>query len=97
VFFENSDGDAGAGEEEAEHHACRASADDAAGGGVRMGGGGHLVVERSKRVGVRQKEFLNWIEQRGVGRARFNASLMRSENCYACAFLCFCCRSGWGS
>ena len=33
VFFEEGDGDALAGEEIAEHDACRASADDAAGGG----------------------------------------------------------------
>ena len=32
VFFEDGDGDALAGQEVAEHDACRASADDAAGG-----------------------------------------------------------------
>jgi hypothetical protein len=32
VLFEDGDGDAGAGEQEAEHDSGRASADDAAGG-----------------------------------------------------------------
>ena len=59
VLFKDGDGDAGAGEEEAEHHAGGATADDAAGGGVRIGGGGHVAVERSKRVEARQKEFLD--------------------------------------
>ena len=35
VLFEDGDGDAGAGEQVAEHHACRTSADDAAGGLMR--------------------------------------------------------------
>ena len=42
VFFEDGDGDALAGEQEAEHDACGASADDAAGGGGRVEGGRHL-------------------------------------------------------
>ena len=36
VFFEDSDGDALAGEKKAEHDACWASADNAAGGGERV-------------------------------------------------------------
>ena len=45
VFLEDGDGDALAGEEIAEHDACRASADDAAGGGKRVGGRWHTWVE----------------------------------------------------
>ncbi|SRR6266702_1830612 len=42
VLLEDGDIDAGAGEEEAEHHAGRASANNATGGlGGRDGGGGH--------------------------------------------------------
>src|SRR5258708_20946909 len=56
VLFEDGDIDAGAGEEEAEHHACRASAYNATGGfGWRDGGDGHGWDEGSKGGWVRQR------------------------------------------
>ena len=50
VFFEDGDGDALAGEEVAEHDACRASADDAAGGRELVSGLAHRGM-RVARVG----------------------------------------------
>ena len=40
VLFEDGDGEAGAGEQQAEHDPCRTSADDAAGGCERICRGG---------------------------------------------------------
>ena len=56
VFFEDGDGDALAGEKEAEHDACRTSADDAAGGGESGRGWAHVWDEGSKQLDNASKD-----------------------------------------